>query len=89
MKEIKLIAQPSDIVYYIEDDGNIYTGKVIKIILWGHQQPQYVVSYLSSDGELTMNTTNRVVVGNTVDELLQNLKNEYLQRTPSSQPITT
>ena len=85
MKEIKLIAQPNDVVYYIEY-GHIIKGKVVTIHI-SNSKVSYIVNEMVSGG--MANRCDREVIGNTIDELLQNLKNEYLQRTSSSQPITT
>ena len=84
MKEIKLTAQPNDTIYYITDSGLIANGEVYKIALYNSQKEAYFI-----DDASTHNIITRTIIGNTVDELLQNLKNEHLQRTSSSQPITT
>lgn len=89
MKEIKLIAQPNDVVYYLDDAGLISIGKVLHIKIWGNVPIEYSVGSLPVVGESAFPRNGRIIIGNTVDELLQNLKNEYLQRTSSSQPITT
>ena len=74
MKEIKLIAQPNDQVYFIADDGRVFLGVVNKI----HLHPldiRYIINHLGM-------YYDRAFVGNTLEELLENVKNEYLQRTP-------
>ena len=74
MKEIKLIAQPSDQIYFVADDGRIFLGTVEKIYLHKHHTG-YIIRHLDM-------YYDRTVVGNTLEELLENVKNEYLQRTP-------
>lgn len=74
MKEIKLIAQPNDPIYFIADDGRIFLGIVEKIYLNRHY-----TSYIIKHPDMYY---DRTVVGNTLEELLENVKNEYLQRTP-------
>ena len=74
MKEIKLIAQPNDQVYFIADDGQVFLGVVNKIYLYS-LDTRYIIRHLDM-------YYDRAVVGNTLEELLENVKNEYLQRTP-------
>lgn len=74
MKEIKLIAQPNDQVYFIADDGRVFLGVVNKIYLYS-LDTRYIIRHLGM-------YYDRAIVGNTVEELLENVKNEYLQRTP-------
>ena len=74
MKEIKLIAQPNDQVYFIADDGRVFLGVVNKIYLYS-LDTRYIIRHLDM-------YYDRAVVGNTLEELLENVKNEYLQRTP-------
>lgn len=77
MKEIKLIAQPKDTVFAIDDDGYIFKSEVIGITIYKDGSVGYEV--------INDYTSFKVgIVGNTIDELLENLKNEYLQRTQSS-----
>ena len=74
MKEIKLIAQPNDQVYFIADDGRVFLGVVNKIYLYS-LDTRYIIRHLDM-------YYDRADVGNTLEELLENVKNEYLQRTP-------
>lgn len=74
MKEIKLIAQPNDQIHFVADDGRIFLGTVEKIYLNKHY-----TSYIIRHQDMYY---DRTVVGNTLEELLENVKNEYLQRTP-------
>ena len=74
MKEIKLIAQPNDQVYFIADDGRVFLGVVQKIHLYP-LNVRYIIRCLDM-------YYDRAIVGNTLEELLENVKNEYLQRTP-------
>ena len=74
MKEIKLIAQPNDQVYFIADDGRVFLGVVQKIYLYS-LDTRYIIRHLDM-------YYDRAIVGNTLEELLENVKNEYLQRTP-------
>ena len=74
MKEIKLIAQPNDQVYFIADDGRIFLGVVKKIHLYP-LDIRYIIKHFDM-------YYDRAIVGNTLEELLENVKNEYLQRTP-------
>ena len=77
MKEIKLIAQPQDTIFFLDEYGYIVKGELQGVSIYKDGSVEYRV--------IATNTFFYTrIIGNTVDELLQNLKNEYLQRTPST-----